>query len=98
MLQAEENLSMVSVGSGESKGPFQTQERLLGKQKPRVEGLLHHTSPQSQDVLQTQLLGFLKMAGNLVPALPTAGHVQDGFQATVVHSSAGDHHGGGLFV
>ncbi|KAB1268720.1 hypothetical protein Cadr_000013231 [Camelus dromedarius] len=54
-------------------------------------------TPESrcQDVFQAQLLGLVQMARDLLPALMAAGHVQDGLQATVIHSGAGDHHGGG---
>lgn len=91
-------LSVPSVGSGEKHGTISRTEKAFGKARPqRVECWLH-TSPQCQDVLQAQTLSLVQMARDLFLALTAAGHVQDGLQATGVHSSAGNCHGGGLLV
>ena len=89
---------LAGMGPREKKRTIAGTEEVLQKARPQRAGCWLHTSPQRQDVLQAQLLGFVQVARDLLLALMTAGHVQDGLEATVVHGGAGNHHGRGLLV
>ena len=89
---------LAGMGPGDKKRTIAGTEEVLQKARPQRAGRWLHTSPQRQDVLQAQLLGFVQVARDLFTALMAAGHVQDCLEAAVVHGSAGNHHGRGLLV
>ena len=55
-------------------------------------------APQGEDVPQTEPLGLLQVARDVLLGRPDAGHVQHGLDADVLDGAVGDHHAGRLRV
>ena len=53
---------------------------------------------QGEDVPQTEPLGLLQVARDVLLGRPDACHVQHGLDADVLDGAVGDHHAGGLGV